>query len=127
MKMPEAVATTMQCETCGVERRPGTAFCYNCGSRLETLDNVNGDESEISAATREVLDEIADRIDRERTEEERLAQAASERKQARFKQRRTHEVVWEPTDGPASRLFLLIAVMVAVAAAAAVFITVLWR
>jgi hypothetical protein len=32
--MPEAVVEKEVCGLCGVERRPGAAFCYNCGGAL---------------------------------------------------------------------------------------------
>ena len=54
----------------------------------------------------------------------KLANAASERRKARVRQRKTREFVWEPQDESSNYLVLILAVLVAVFAAVVVFLTV---
>lgn len=115
------------CETCGVDARENTLFCYNCGSKLEIAApfEANGTataDDKIKAA----LDDLADKLSHTESEEDKLAQAAIERKRARVTHRKRLEYKWEPRDD-SSASSLIFAALVAFAALFVVILLVVWK
>ncbi|MBP7415401.1 MAG: zinc ribbon domain-containing protein [Pyrinomonadaceae bacterium] len=115
--MAEVVLKKEVCSKCGVDVRENTLFCYNCGNQVAKEPNdeavSNGDGSVTAKAVTKAADE------------KKRSRAAEERRKARVSQRRSNEYVWEP--GGDFRLTFLIAVLITVAVAAAVFLTVYWK
>lgn len=122
------------CGKCGVEVRPNSMFCYNCGGNvtdappvLETVrktDNLNGIDnpaqtSKLTMPTVAVEPETAKEIaevktesklveEPEKIEEPKLKSAATMRRQAKSFQKKKVEVVWEePTGDSLPRLLLV--------------------
>lgn len=127
------------CVNCGVDVREGTSFCYNCGKPVvefagsesehdpaaEAHENGNA-KPEISPEAKSALEDLAERLKHDETAEDKLAQAAAERKRARVRARRT-ETVWAPaTDVSMVRLWL-ITLLILAATAAVVFFAVYWK
>ncbi len=74
------------------------------------------------------LDDLAARfkIDEAPTDD-KLAQAADERRRARAIRRKPKQYVWEPGDDSSNGFILLLSVLIFVLAAAAVLLTVYWK
>lgn len=126
--MPQTVEEKATCETCGVDVRENTLFCYNCGSKLDVVaaPASNGSAALISDGGKAALDDLAERLRQSDGEEEKLAKAASERKKARIIQRKQREFVWEPRDDTTA-LPLLFAIVVTVVTLLVVFLLVVWK
>lgn len=106
--MAETVLEKEVCDSCGVDVREDTLFCYNCGTRVvaEEPDAAKNGHSPDGS--------------------DKLAAAATERKRARVAHRKTAEYIWEPTNGEGARLTLIIAVVIAVFALVVVLMMVGW-
>ena len=87
------------CETCGVDVRENTLFCYNCGSKLEVVASfeTNGAVT-VDDETKSALDDLAGKLSHGSESDDELANAATERKKARVMHRRRNEYKWEPHD-----------------------------
>lgn len=81
-----------------------------------SLPTATGEDSEVRAEQLKV-DEG----------EDKLAKAAAERKMARIKRRLPAEYVWEPDSDASTRFVVLVALLIAVIAAATVYLTIFWR
>ncbi len=132
--MTAAEVKQKTCNNCGAEVRENTMFCYNCGSGVgeapvvEPEVETNGVATEADSETQAALADLAGRFKIEEVEDDgKLAKAASERRKARIKHRKPAEFVWEPAEDSANRVVVLLAILVAVIAAAAVFLTVFQR
>ena len=132
--MTAAEVKQKTCKNCGADVRENTMFCYNCGSgvgeaaAVEPEVETNGVVTETDLETQAALADLAERFKIEEVEDDgKLAKAAAERRKARIKQRKPAEFVWEPAEDSANRVVVLLAILVAVIAAAAVFLTVLQR
>ena len=131
--MAETVLERQVCESCGAEVREGTSFCYNCGKPVtpEAVErSADVHASNGTARTTEAqaaLDDLSERfrID-DVSDEDKLAQAARQRRQARVRARRT-QLVWEPADTEVSTLFVVITLLIAVLTAAVVLVAVYWK
>jgi len=129
--MADTTVEKATCENCGVEAREGTRFCYNCGTPVaeaETSDAAtNGTALAVSTEAQAALDDLAERLKiEEPSADDKLAQAAAERKRARVRSRRS-EVIWEPVEGGPGRLFVLVTLLILVMTAAVVMIAVYWK
>lgn len=127
--MPETTVEKATCENCGVEAREGTTFCYNCGTPVLDVEKAeaanNGEPAAVSAEAQAALDELSQRFKIDKVkEEDKLAQAAAERKRARVRARRS-EVVWEPVDN--TMWFVLFTLAITVLTAVVVFVAVYWK
>lgn len=129
--MAETTLEKPVCESCGADAREGTTFCYACGKPLsepieisaEAIHTSNG--STVSPEAQSALDDLADRFRiEEPSADEKLAQAAAERKRARVRARR-NEIVWEPASD--NRLFIVFTLLIAVVTAVVVLIAVYWK
>jgi rRNA maturation endonuclease Nob1 len=134
--MPGTVVDKAICENCGADVRENTLFCYNCGSRVAdnepVVENVVDTEIEkpdVDPETAAALEDLSERIKIEPPSEEEVkrAKAAAERKKARINPRKPREVIWEPAEDSPNRILLLTSVLIAVIAAAVVFVTLIWK
>lgn len=127
--MAETLVKNEICNTCGVDVRDGTLFCYNCGSSVtadvissgknkkpdENGKSENGLFAENISETEEptvVEDEITgeNNVGEVIVEEKpKLKSAASMRKRPKTIQRKRVEVVWEEPESAPSLWFILVA------------------
>ena len=119
--MPETTLKKQGCENCGVEVRENTQFCHNCGkSVLEkgqdamhvTADSNGAIPNETSGEARSALDDLADKLNTDRSAEDPLAQAAAQRKKARTRPRKKSTVVWEAAEAGTDRVFVLTTLLI---------------
>ena len=130
--MAEAILEKEVCANCGVEVRPDTQFCYNCGKSVMAqssdgaakVDSVSPEENEsladlekALAASRPVLDDS----------KSKLETAAAERRRARVGHRKPLEIVWDRPGTDANRIYLLVVLLIFVFVVATVFVTVFWK
>jgi uncharacterized Zn finger protein (UPF0148 family) len=115
------------CESCGVDVRENTLFCYNCGSKLETvtLFETNGSVA-VNDRSKAALDELADKLSHGSESADELAAAASERKRTRVTQQKRLEYRWEPRDD-SPLLPLVFGAIVFVATLFVVIFLAVWR
>lgn len=146
--MPRTTIEKELCEKCGAETRENTQFCYNCGTALasperedaETEQHLSQDtliESDAPSTsngtapadeTKTPLDELADRLAADKAnEEEKLANAAEQRRKARVVRRQPKQYTWEPvTDLSAARV-VIFSVLITIATLVVVLITIFWK
>lgn len=124
--MSESTHEKAVCAHCGVDVRENTQFCYNCGKPV-TAEAIE------SAAETVPTDAAGDETELEKTlgvdsepdsSSDKLAVAAANRRKARVTHRKPVEMVWEPADEGAYGVFVLITLIIALIAAAIVFIAV---
>lgn len=99
--MAETVAETAVCDSCGVDVRDESVFCYNCGEKVKSEPTT----------LEENYRELAADPDKETTpaaspERPPLRSAASLRKQRRASNRQPIEVSWEPPTRPPVGFFI---------------------
>ena len=132
--MTDTIVEKEVCEQCGVDVRDNTQFCYNCGT-ARTSERTDG-ETEVIASngtssdseTQAALDDLAAKfkID-EPSDDEKLAQAAEQRRKARVVRRQPKQFIWEPADEMSATWILILAIIVAAAVGLIVLITIFWR
>lgn len=129
--MVEAIAEKQLCAKCGVDVRENTAFCYNCGeSVLLSVDDVtlaSETANDVDGRTKAALDELAEKFKIDPEEDDRLAKAAAERRQARVSNRKRTRYEWQPTDDAPNFVFILLTAVIVGLAALVVALTVLWK
>lgn len=130
--MPKAILQQVVCEKCGFDVRENTAFCYNCGSTVALSETVLEPEPEnpkpkVDAATQAALDDLAEKFRIDEDPGDKLSKAATERRKARFNQRKPKELMWEPADDSSSVLLFFLALIIAGLAAIVVFVMVYWK
>ena len=134
--MAKGAVEKVTCAKCDAPVRENTVFCYNCGNRvtddpaIETAEaaELNGSEGDVDARTKAALDEMVERFRVDEVEHDnKLAQAAAERKKARVSQRKPREFIWEPQDDSSSNLIVVLAVLITVVTAVVVILTVFWK
>ena len=114
MSLSESVVKPVRCPKCDAEIRDGSAFCYNCGGRVD--ENVT-DEVPVSSPTKpdETLSKPAPG----------LRTARDIRRRERTVDRKPKEVVWEPATAEPD-LQLIIATMAIIVFTAIVVLMVLY-
>lgn len=136
--MVQAESEKAVCESCGVDVRENTTYCYNCGSHLAahtdklSEDGVVGLQTVIAPAdtdqkTKAALDDLAERLRLGEDEDNKLAQAAAERRRARVGQRKSREFKWDADEGPSPALLLLVAMLISLVVGVVVLFSVVWR
>ena len=132
--MAETVIEKEACAKCGAEVREGTVFCYACGGRVAPPieEESNSGPNEADPNTQAALDDLARKLNdddaavQKPVNEDKIAQAAAERKRARKTTKKEREFIWEPrSDLPFG--LLIAVVVIAVAAVLTVLITVVWK
>ena len=132
--MAETATERPACVHCGVDVRDGTSFCYNCGKSVEIPISkpdeglhVSNGSALVSGEAQAALDDLAHRlsIDETSSDENKLAQAAAERKRARVRARHS-DVVWEATAPGENGVFVLFTLLIVVITAVVVLIAVYW-
>lgn len=129
--MLEAALTDQKCDFCGVEVREGTAFCFNCGKpvNIETESEESFDAETIAipkpdSPADEALADLADKLDREREDNEKLAKAAADRKKARTEKKAKKVEVWATPDSDSVGIAALVTILMLLVTLAVVFLTV---
>lgn len=134
--MTETTVEKEICKSCGVEIRPQTEYCYNCGSAVSdsatASETAHGDaiETETTVEKTETIKTAA--IEKTATaeaeknqtidESAKLKSAATLRRQPKTRERKTVEVVWEEHDNAPNVLFILGAFLLALLAGAILFL-----
>jgi uncharacterized Zn finger protein (UPF0148 family) len=132
--MAETATEKVACENCGSDVRDGTTFCYNCGKPVIVAAedaspeaHTSNGSAPVSDEAKAALDDLANKLKVEDvTQEDKLAQAAAERKQARVRARRD-EVVWEAPDQAASPWFVAFTLIIVVLTGLVVFAALYWK
>jgi len=126
--MAEAILETQVCSKCGAEVREGSSFCYACGTNVVVADSA-GDNLE---SVRELVlpsrkpESDLDESDSGKSEQpDKLATAAAERRESRSGRRRPKKVVWEEPDERSDKTFVLVTLLIFIAAVTVVTFTVL--
>ena len=134
--MPEATLESEICESCGADVRPGTEFCYNCGKSLgaeapvaqdQTEESNGSNDNESRASLEDLETALAAEFPPTVEAKSRMESAAAARRRARKVFRKVPETVWEPAPEGLGRLYLLVAILIFIAAAAVVMVTVIWK
>jgi hypothetical protein len=123
--MVESVLEKSVCQKCGVDRRDGTTYCYNCGARV--IDETEtGLDPEKTLVIKPIGGDASDgSIEKQPDPKERVTRAAKERKKARVTSRKPVEYRWEPTDDV--RLPLVGAVLLTIIVAVIAGLMVFWK
>ncbi|MBP6003065.1 MAG: zinc ribbon domain-containing protein [Pyrinomonadaceae bacterium] len=131
--MAKGKAKVKGCWSCGAEIRPDTQFCYSCGKPLagpiESVITENAiAETDTSTEVNESLVDLERALGAQFPPEgdpkAKLTAAAAQRRTARRGTRKQTEVVWEPVDDGANRLYFLIVLLIFVVASVLVYFTV---
>ncbi len=126
--MAEAILETQVCSKCGADVREGSSFCYACGTNVVTADSPGDNpesapELELSAPT--PGSDLGDNGPGKTDELDKLATAAAERRKSRSGRRKPKKVVWEEPDERSDRTFVLVTLLIFLAAVTVVTFTVL--
>jgi len=113
------------CGNCGLEVRPDTQFCYNCGKSVAVATAEPGSEAKKSLEDLEKA--LAAEFPAVSESRSKLESAAAERRRARKGLRKPVVVVWEPIPAGGNRLYYLLALLIFVIVAGLVFFTVFVR
>jgi uncharacterized Zn finger protein (UPF0148 family) len=143
--MAETTLENAICESCGVDVRDGTQFCYNCGTPVTEVEPIPRPESAESVdapieangtapvtdrrdeASAE-LDELSEKVkDDDADEADKLAAAAAERKKARVRPRKKRSITWQPVEDGPGLVFIAGTLLIVVLTAVVVLLTVYWK
>lgn len=136
--MAETLVKNKVCNACGVDVRPGSLFCYNCGSGVsaaaseksaeKTLIENNlfsentDDDKKLAAVVEEDKSGTQNNGKITADEKPKLKSAASMRRKPKTIQRKRVEVVWEEPESVSNYWFILIAFLLTLFAAGLWFI-----
>jgi uncharacterized membrane protein YvbJ len=110
------------CGNCGATAREGTSFCYACGTDVTAAVEKSEDAGE------QVVHETLEPDESDEPAVERIrrrANAAAERRASRLGKRKPKKIVWEEPPERLNQMFVLITVVIFVAAMVVVGLTVL--
>lgn len=129
--MPEAILEKESCLNCGVEVRPDTDFCYNCGKPIPLLPTDTQEaDSEVDEKDASLADLeralAASRIEA-KDPRSKIETAAAERRRARIGQRKPIEMIWDRPEPDANWVYLLSVGVIFVLVLLAVYLTVFWK
>ena len=114
--MAETATEKKVCQKCGVEVRPNTLFCYNCGSAVANDGNV-------FPTVKDVLleEERAEKagFEKKTARDTTLTSAASLRQKKDSALNKPVEVVWEEPDSAPNPWFLAVALLLTIFAVGA--------
>lgn len=118
--MTETATENKVCPKCGVEVRPNTLFCYNCGGAVV-------DPKSFPTVKDKLLEEEQSEIyiSAKNPRDTKLTSAASLRKKKESASAKTVEVVWEEPDSAPNPWFLVVALLLTIFAAG-VFVVMLY-
>jgi len=145
--MAETTIENRICQTCGVEVRPNTLFCYNCGKSvaLEIVQDLpqKGDVSNVgfqennaqgqengSGQTQATV--VRDTIDKPIPkpipgEEPKLRSAAAMRRKSKSLQPKQVEIIWEEHENAPNIWFILAAVLLTLFAFGVLYLTTYYK
>ncbi len=126
------------CGNCGVDVRPDTQFCYNCGKPVVVrLGMAAQPEPQSATVEKKRPDENESLKDLERAlgaefpppdePKSKRDAAAAERRMARRGSRKQVEVKWEAVPEEANRVYYLVGILIFVGVAGLVFFTVFMK
>lgn len=137
--MAETTVQQQVCKACGVDVRPNSLFCYNCGSSVSVESNGNDSVSDvwlresIAEETNTVTEKESEIVkpnvilkesESEKAaalhEEGKLKSAAAMRQKAKSFQQKQVEIVWEDAENTSNVKFILAAILLLVFAGALV-------
>lgn len=107
--MAEIKTEKQICRTCGVDVRPDTLFCYNCGSAVGNFPTVKDkllEEEQFAGRESEKISAAA--------KETKLTSAASLRQKKNSAPKKTVEVVWEEPQSASNVWFLVVAFLLTI-------------
>ena len=102
--MPEVSVEEKTCSKCGAEVRHDTQFCYNCGESVgeEAIPSPDDASLKTDAPLTASIPSVVDNAQTNgqfspAVDDQELTSAASLRRKGRAPQRKTTEVLWEPS------------------------------
>ena len=140
--MTETSVKNSTCRHCGVDVRPNTQFCYNCGGAIapetesvlkkenvvksslgkNTIESVNGDFSKQTNKL-DIADVTGKPIDEPQVEKEvELKSAASMRRQSKTLQPKKVEIIWEEHENAPNVRYILVAIILTIFAAVILYL-----
>lgn len=112
--MAEKIIEKEICRNCGVDVRPNTLFCYNCGSSVASASNS------IKTGYPTVKDKLLEensrtsRVNGDADRKSAMKSAASLRQKNKPVQKKTVEVVWEEPESAPNLWFLVVAFLLTI-------------
>lgn len=131
--MAEAILKKEVCQNCGMDVRPDTQFCYNCGKSVSLPEvdsnnektDVDLEEKDASLADLEMA-LAASRL-AANDSKSKIEAAAAERRRARTGHRKPLEVVWDRANNDSSWVYLFTVGLIFVLVLLTVLVTVVWK
>jgi len=137
--MAETTVQQQVCKACGVDVRPNSSFCYNCGSSVSLESNGNDSVSDVwlresiageaNKATEKESEIVKPNVVLKESETEKAAalheegklkSAAAMRQKAKSFQQKQVEIVWEDAENTSNVKFILAVILLLVFAGALV-------
>lgn len=130
--MPGTVVEKAVCDSCGVDVRKNTLFCYNCGSKVGSIETSITETEDLNEGKTDSGVKAGDQSQHLKIEppaeaDKKRAMAAAERRKARISPGKRRQVVWEPAENAPDRTLLLVSFLIAIIAGSIVIVTVLWK
>jgi len=126
--MAEVILETQVCSKCGADVREGSSFCYACGTNVVVADS-SGDNlesaPELELPSPKPESDLGDNRPGKTDKPNKLATAAAERRKSRSGRRRPKKVFWEEPDERSDTTFVLVTLLIFLAAVTVVTFTVL--
>lgn len=110
--MAEKTVEKQICQNCGVDVRPNTLFCYNCGSAVSPSASNGNKTTAYPTVKDKLLEEeraAESKISKDKPEKTDLKTAAALRREKAPVQKKTVEVVWEEPQSAPNVWFLAVA------------------
>lgn len=142
--MAETTVQQKVCKACGVDIRPNSSFCYNCGSSISAEKNGNTEVSDVwlreniaeekpqvekvekkeaeSVKPNVVLKESESEKAAALSEDGKLKSAAAMRRKAKSYQQKQVEIVWEEAENSSNVKLIIAAILLLIFAVAVVLI-----
>lgn len=144
--MAETTVQQKVCKACGVDVRPNSLFCYNCGKSVSVEKNGNDEISDvwlrenIAEETDETVEEAKEAAENEteivkpnivlkesesekaaaKHEEGKLKSASAMRQKAKSHQQKKVEIIWEDAEEVSNTKLILAAILFLIFAGALV-------
>lgn len=109
--MAEVTVKQKICSKCGVDVRPNTQFCYNCGNALitENIEFANGSYPTVRDKLLEEDQTLTENV--AKPHREKMKSAASLKKSAKSAEVKQVKVVWEEQDDSPNLWFLIVTIL----------------
>jgi hypothetical protein len=120
MSSVEALSETAACPKCGVDVRPGSVFCYNCGDPVVSAEEIDDLKLHSSAAVVDAEESI-------KRPAPGMRSAADLKARHQLYRHRPRKIEWEPVAETADRNFILITALIALFTFAVIFLAFYFR